>query len=102
MPRFHVRDAFPVNDKCLFVMAGFVIEGHLLDGMLVRLPFQTNVMMTAEIDHIQHLHRPDGDIVCLCIRCRDTMELALWDALKIKDRTIDVIPAGTTPADSAV
>jgi len=93
MPRFHVRDAFPLNDKCAFVMAGFVIEGEVNAGMLIRLPFHANVMMTAEIDHIQSISRPDGDVVCLCIKCVDPDEITLWEALKIKDRTIEVIPA---------
>ena len=80
-----------MNDKSVFVMAGFVIEGEIEAGMLVRLPFHASVMMTAEIDHIQPLQRPDGDVVCLCIRCQDPDEATLWEALKIKDRTIEII-----------
>lgn len=97
MPRFHVRDAFPMNDKCAFVMAGFVIEGEIAHGMLVRLPFHQKVMMTADIDHVQTLHRPDGDVTCLVIKCQDPRELALWDALKIKDQTIEIIKADALP-----
>lgn len=97
MPRFHVRDAFPMADKCAFVMAGFSIEGAITDGMLVRLPVTHKVMVTAKIDQIQTLHRPDGDVTCLCIKCQDPKELALWDALRIKDRTVDIIPADTIP-----
>jgi len=93
MPRFHVRDAFAMNDKSAFVMAGFVIEGEIAAGMSVRLPFKENVMMTAEIDHIQVVRRPDGDIVCLCIRCASPEEATLWEALKIKDHTMDIIQA---------
>ena len=84
-----------MNDKCLFVMAGFVIEGELESGMQMRLPFHANVMMTADIDHIQYLRRPDGDVVCLCLKCQDPKELTLWEALKLKDRTIDIIKAGS-------
>jgi hypothetical protein len=91
MPRFHVRDAFAINDKSAFVMAGFVIEGEIAAGMLVRLPFKENVMMTADIDHIQYLRRPDGDVVCLCIRCANPEEATLWEALKIKDHTIEIV-----------
>jgi hypothetical protein len=90
MARFHVRDAFAINDKNLFVLAGFVIEGEIQAGMLLRIPFQPTTMMTAEIDHIQHLHRPDGDVVCLCIRCAKPEELTLWDALKLKDHTVEI------------
>ncbi len=74
-------------------MAGFVIEGEPAAGMLVRLPFSASVMMTAEIDHIQVVRRPDGDVVCLCIKCASPEEVTLWDALKIKDRTIEIITA---------
>jgi len=91
MPRFHVRDTFATNDKSAFVLAGFVIEGDIAGGMSVRLPFKENVMMTAEIDHIQHVRRPDGDVICLCIRCANPEEVALWNALKIKGRTIEII-----------
>ena len=91
MSRFHVRDAFAIHDKNVFVMAGFVIEGDIAADMLVRFPFKENVMMTAEIDQIQYLRRPDGDVVCLCIRCAKPEEVALWEALKIKDQTIDLI-----------
>jgi hypothetical protein len=82
-----------MNDKSAFVMAGFVIEGEIAAGMSVRLPFKENVIMTAEIDHIQVVRRPDGDVVCLCIRCASPGEATLWDALKIKDHTIDIIKA---------
>lgn len=93
MPRFHVRDTFAINDKSIFVMAGFVIEGEIAAGMLIRMPFNAQVMVTAEIDHIQHLRRPDGDVVCLCIRCPDPQEITLWEALKIKDHTVEIIKA---------
>ena len=74
-------------------MAGFVIEGEVTAGMLVRLPFKEKVMMTAAIDHIQFVRRPDGDVVCLCIRCATPEEVTLWEALKIKDHTVDIIKA---------
>ena len=93
MPRFHVRDTFAIHDKSVFVMAGFIIEGEIAPGMSVRLPFKENVMMTAQIDQIQFVRRQDGDVVCLCIRCASPKEMALWEALKIKDRTVDIIKA---------
>jgi hypothetical protein len=82
-----------MSDKSVFVMAGFIIEGEIAAGMLVRLTFHAAVMMTAEIDHIQFLRRPDGDVVCLCIRCADPEEVVLWEALKVKDQTVDIIQA---------
>jgi hypothetical protein len=74
-------------------MAGFIIEGEIAAGMSMRLPFKEEVMMTAKIDHIQFVRRPDGDVVCLCIRCVSPEEATLWEALKIKDRTVEIIAA---------
>lgn len=93
MPRFHVRDAFALQDKKSFVLAGFTIEGEVAAGMLVQIPFTATVMTTAEIDHVQFIRRPDGDLVCLFIRCADPEEVTLWEALKIKDRTVDITTA---------
>ena len=95
MPRFHIRDAFQIPDKRLFVMAGFVVEGEIADGMLVRLPLLANAMVTAEIEQIQYVRRPDGDVVCLCIRCRDAKESTFWEALKLKDRTVEIVAAAS-------
>jgi len=93
MARFHVRDTFAINDKSIFVMAGFVIEGEVEAKMYIRMPFNATVMMTAEIDHIQLIERPDGNVMCLCIRCKDPQEATLWEALKIKDHTVEIIKA---------
>jgi hypothetical protein len=94
MPRFHVRDTFAINDKSAFVLAGFLIEGgEIAGGMSVRIEFKENVMLTAEIDRIEHIRRPDGDVVCLCIRCARPGETLLWEALKIQGRTVEIVPA---------
>jgi hypothetical protein len=93
MAKFHVRDTFAIEDKRLFVLAGFVLEGEIAARMLVSIPFNSTVMMTAEIDHLQTLRRPDGDVTCLCILCPDPAEVTLWQALKIKNRLVDVVLA---------
>jgi hypothetical protein len=91
MSRFHVRDTFAISDKAFFVLAGFPIEGEITAGMLVRLPFTARVTITEEIDHIQRIERPDGEVQCLCIRCHTPDEATLWEALKLQDTTIEVI-----------
>lgn len=91
MARFHVRDTFAISDKAFFVLAGFAIEGEITAGMLVRLPFNAQVTVTEEIDHLQHVLRPDGEVTCLCIRCHTPQEAALWEALRLKDTTVEVI-----------
>jgi hypothetical protein len=90
MPRFHVRETFPIQDRTTFVLAGFVVEGEVKAGMAVSIPFNANVKLTAKIDRIEFVHRPDGDVVCLCLGCAVPDEITLWDALNIKNRIIDV------------
>jgi len=92
MPRFHVRDTFAIQDKATFVLAGFVIEGEVTAGMSVSIPFNANVKMTAKIDRIEFVRRPDGDVVCLCLDCAAPGEVTLWEALNIRNRMIDVTP----------
>ena len=92
MAQFHVRETFAINHRTLFVLAGFVVEGEVAAHMQIRVPFHATTMMTADIDHIQQLERPDGNVTCLCIRCANPEEITLWTALGLKDRTIDVIP----------
>lgn len=92
MPRFHVRDTFALNDKTTFVMAGFIIEGEIIAGMAVEIPFNGSVKMSSAINRIEYIHRPDGNVVCLFIDCSVPDEVTLWEALKVKDQTLEVVP----------
>ena len=93
MARFHVRETFAIQDKPTFVMAGFVIEGEVTAGMSVGIPFNVNARMTAKIDRIEWIRRPDGDVVCLCFDCLVRDELTLWEALQIKNQSIEITPS---------
>lgn len=93
MPQFHVRDTFAIQERTTFVMAGFVIEGEVTAGMVVSIPFNTNVKLIAKIDRVEFVHRPDGDVTCLCLDCQVPDEVTLWEALNVKNRTIDITTA---------
>jgi hypothetical protein len=91
MARFHVRDTFATHDKKTFVMAGFVIEGEVVHGMAISLPFKQNVMIKADIGRIEFIRRPDGNVVCLCVDCVSPEEVTLWNALNLRDKTVEII-----------
>jgi hypothetical protein len=93
MPRFHVYDSFSINDKFTFVLVGLVLEGYVVQGMAVSIPFNGNARMRAQIDRIENIHRPEGEVVCLCIDCSVPDEIVLWEALNIKNRTIEIAMA---------
>lgn len=92
MPRFQVRETFALHDKTTFVLAGFILEGEPKPGMIARIPFSVSVVLTAEIDRIEYVRRPDGDVVCLCIQCKAVDEVNLWDTLHLRNRTIELVP----------
>lgn len=98
MPRFHVRDTFAIHDKKTFVMAGFIIEGEVVAGLSVKIPFNTSVMMAAEIDRIEHVRRPDGDVVFLCIQYGVPDEVTLWEALNLKHKTLEIAASSNVMA----
>jgi hypothetical protein len=91
MARFQVRDTFALNDKSAFVMAGFLIEGEVASGMVARIPFRDDMTVAAEIDRIEYLRRPDGDVICLCLRCANPDEIVLWEALRLKGKMLEIV-----------
>ena len=95
MARFLVHDTFPMKDFPLkdentFVLAGFVLEGEVIPGMRLNIPFNSTVNLFAQIYRIDYARRPDGEITCLCIKCHVPDEMILWEALHIKGQTIEV------------
>ena len=62
--------------------------------MLVRVPFNDSVAMTAPIDSVEFLRREGGrEDTALCIRYVDTEELGLWRGLSIGGETIEIVEA---------
>ncbi len=91
MPKFHIRDTFTVEGRPHFVLAGTVVEGTIRPGMTVRIPFNTNLTMTARIDCIEFARRLGGqEDTCLCIRCDDPDELAVWRSLNLRDEIMNL------------
>lgn len=91
MPKFHIRDTFTVEGRPHFVLAGTVVEGTIRPGMVVCIPFNASLTMTARIDCIEFARRSGGlEDTCLCIRCDDPDELAVWRGLNLGGETLEV------------
>lgn len=94
MPKFQIIDSFAIESRCLFVLAGSITEGNIKTGMLVRIPFNTALSMTAPIESIEFLRREGGrEDTALCIKCQNADELEMWSGLNIGDEAVDVIEA---------
>jgi hypothetical protein len=91
MPKFHVTETFVLEARSWFVLAGAIAEGVIKPGMIVGIPFNSAVCMTAPIDSIEFLDRSGGvSKTCLCIRYADEEDLSLWQGLNIGDETLEV------------
>jgi hypothetical protein len=99
MPKFHVNETFVLESRSWFVLAGSIAEGVIKPGMLVGIPFNSAVSMTAPIDAVEFALRSGGaEDTCLCIRYADDEELSLWQGLNIGEETLDVKEVSTAPA----
>jgi hypothetical protein len=99
MPKFQVTETFVLEARSWFVLAGSIAEGVIKPGMLVGIPFNSVVSMTAPIEAVEFRLRPGGaEDTCLCIRYADEEELSLWQGLSIGEETLDVTDVSTAAA----
>ena len=96
MAKFHVKDAFVIEGRPHFVLAGSIVEGEIRPGMFVHVLFNSSTAMTARIDCIEFARRLGGyEDTCLCIRYTEPGELELWRSLDIGDKTFEVTTDGS-------
>jgi hypothetical protein len=104
MPKFQVTETFVLESRSWFVLAGSIAEGVVQRGMLVGIPFNASVSMTAAIDSIEFLDKSGGVAkTCLCIKYADEEELSLWQGLNIGNELLEVKeqPTGAAPPGAA-
>ena len=91
MALFHVREAFALESRGLFVMAGSVVDGVVRPGMIAAVPRSSGVSLDAVVSAVEFLLRSDHqEEVCLCVSGEDDAELAMWIGLGMSDTVIDV------------
>jgi hypothetical protein len=92
MPSFQINDSFAIESRSLFVLVGSTTAGTIKPGMLVRIPLNGSLSMTASIESIDSLKREGGrEYTVLCIRISDADGLSLWRGLNIGGEAIDVV-----------
>jgi hypothetical protein len=94
MCKFWVNHTFALEPRRLFVMAGSIVEGQIRAGMIVKVPLNSSLAISAQIHSVEFARRTDGrEDVCLCITYEDPDELFVWNPLNIRDETLDVVPS---------
>lgn len=94
MSKFHVNDTFALESRRLFVLAGSILEGEIRAGMIVNVPLNSSLVVSGQIHSVEFARRAGGrEDVCLCISYEDSDELGAWEALNIKNETLDLLPS---------
>ena len=97
MPKFHVLDTFSWKNQNKVVLIGNVTEGVIDAGMIVHMPFNSSLSMTAPIDSIEYVDRvgeKKESFLGLCIKIEDAeaanddFEHDLWWALSVSNEEI--------------
>lgn len=98
MARFHVNESFAIESRSLFVLAGNVVEGAVLPGMVILVPLNSQLSLSAAVHSIEIANGSDGrEGLRLCILCADSEELTLWSGLGISDEELEVTPSEGLP-----
>lgn len=94
MSKFQVHDTFTLECRRLVVLAGLILEGEIRAGMIVNVPLNSFAFVSGQIHSVEFARRAnEREYVCLCISYEDSDELELWEALNIKNETLDVVPS---------
>ena len=93
MPTFRVIDAFEIPSRDLFVLAGEILEGTIREGMIARIPFNSQFGIQERIDSIEFARRGERrEDVCLCLH-RTAEQRELLRDLNIGEETIEISDA---------
>ena len=96
MSKLRVNDTFALESRRLFVLAGSIVEGQLRAGMIVNVPLNSSLVVSGQIHSVEFARRADGrEDVCLCISYEDSDELGVWNALNVRNETLDVVPSSS-------
>lgn len=90
MTKFQVNTTFRLEVNGWFVLAGSLLEGSLSKGMIVSVPCNSALNITAPIDSIEFARRIGGEDICVCISCADEDEFALWEGLNLSGEMLEI------------
>lgn len=98
--RFRVADAFSIESRRLFVLAGEIVDGVVRPGMSVLIDFNDVVQMHAPIVGVEEIRASDPrKSVGLTIDYEDDLGLALWRGLNIGGgEVIEVVERSPDPS----
>lgn len=96
--RFRVDDAFALESRLLFVLAGEIVEGTVRAGMVLHVPLNSSLTVTALVHGVESLRAAGtAGSTALTIRADDDLDLALWEGMRLGDGEILSLTAPEHP-----
>ena len=91
MPTFLVKTTFEIPARHIAVVAGQVVDGDIKVGMLLHVPLNSGITMTASLDEVELIHADPSvfPLVALCIR-GDDEDRSFLLALNLEGGTLEV------------
>jgi len=90
VPKVSAVGGFGSADGRSFVIRATPLEGRVLPGMVLRIPFNSALVMTVTVADVQ----PDGQYALLTVERENEHELDLWNNLNIGSEVLEVSADG--------
>jgi hypothetical protein len=89
---FRVEYTFVIAERGLFVLAGEIVEGAVRPGMVLQVPLNDMVTMTAPVHGVEFVDRPgQRSHTGLTLQCEDDIDLSLWRGLNLDGHVFAVV-----------
>jgi hypothetical protein len=90
--RFLVEYTFEIAERGLFVLAGEIVEGAVRPGMVLEVPLNDMVFMTAPVQGVEAVDAPgQRSRTGLTLRCEDDLDLSIWRGLNLAGHVFAVV-----------
>jgi hypothetical protein len=99
---FRVEDTFAITLRNLFVLAGEIVEGTVRAGMVLQIPLNDMVTMTAPVHGVEFVDGPgQRSRIGLTLQYEDEADLAFWRGLNLQGHVFAVVEPADSPLPAA-
>ena len=100
---FRVEDTFAITLRGLFVLSGEVVEGTVRTGMLLQVPLNDAVTMTAPVHGVEFVDGPgQRSRIGLTLQYEDEADLAFWRGLNLQGHDFAVVEPADSPPPAGI
>lgn len=98
--RFRVEYTFVIAERSLFVLAGEIMEGSVRPGMVLQVPLNDMVIMTAPVHGVEAVDAVgQRSRTGLTLKCEDDIDLSLWRGLNLDGDVFAVVEPESKPQE---